>query len=537
MAIDLTELYKQRQAIDAEIKTLREQAVREGEVIVIDGVTIDSTIDVDGEMQNPVETDYFFTYRKDDNGDIIDQGEITYKDLIDRFGQGISGKEDEAIQAIEDATEENKTELDTYAEGIKTESLDPLVERAETAATNAEASEQGAETAYNNTVAAKDEAVEAINTEEQSALSAIDSAKESALDAIGESDTEGARGQAVTSITEKVAAFDKKIAQDNSEWDAKVVEALQNLQDTLAAALAAIGESDTEGARGNAITSITNALNSALIAIGRTDDEGARKEVLDAVNLALTNALAAIGQTDSGGARGEAISSINEKITAFNEKVVQDNSAWDSKVQSDNAAFDAKVNEANTTIDGKVAEATNQAATAAEKASEATQSAVNAKVSEEAAKTSETAAAGSATNAKNSETNAKNSETAAKASENAAKTSETAAEASKNAAASSASNAAASETNAKTSETAAKSSENAAASSEALAKKWAENPVDEPVTGEGDTAEYSAKYWAEKAKEAVNSPLATETVYGRVRLMTYDETLALLQQWEEDANA
>lgn len=217
MAIDLTELYKQRQAIDAEIKTLREQAVREGEVIVIDGVTIDSTIDVDGEMQNPVETDYFFTYRKDDNGDIIDQGEITYKDLIDRFGQGISGKEDEAIQAIEDATEENKTELDTYAEGIKTESLDPLVERAETAATNAEASEQGAETAYNNTVAAKDEAVEAINTEEQSALSAIDSAKESALDSIGESDTEGARGNAIESInSSKESALDSIDAQKES---------------------------------------------------------------------------------------------------------------------------------------------------------------------------------------------------------------------------------------------------------------------------------------------------------------------------------
>lgn len=454
MAIDLTELYKQRQAIDAEIKTLREQAVREGEVIVIDGVTIDSTIDVDGEMQNPVETDYFFTYRKDDNGDIIDQGEITYKGLIDRFGQGISGKEDEAIQAIKDATEENKKELDTYAEGIKTESLDPLVDRAETAATNAEASEQGAETAYNNTVAAKDEAVEAINTEEQSALSAIDSAKESALDAIGESDAEGARGEAIESIA-----------------------------------------------------------------------------------AALASALSSIGQTDSEGARGDAISSINEKVSAFNEKVTEDNSAWDAKIQSDNAAFDSKVSEANTTIDGKVTTATEKADAASASATAAAGSASEAAESEGNAAESASAAATSETNAKTSETNAKNSETAAKNSENAAEASETAAEASKNAAAESASAAAVSETNAKVSETAAKSSEDAAEASESMAKKWAENPVDVPVTGEGDTAEYSSKHWSEKAKEAANSPLASDTVYGRVRLMTYDETMALLTQWETEEEA
>ena len=54
----------------------------------------------------------------------------------------------------------------------------------------------------------------------------------------------------------------------------------------------------------------------------------------------------------------------------------------------------------------------------------------------------------------------------------------------------------------------------------ALAKKWASNPVDQPVEGSGDSAEYSAKHWANEARNAASSPAADESTLGRVRITT-----------------
>lgn len=95
---------------------------------------------------------------------------------------------------------------------------------------------------------------------------------------------------------------------------------------------------------------------------------------------------------------------------------------------------------------------------------------------------------------KNETNNLKN---AAAASQNAAKTSETNAKASENAAAASKGAAATSQAAAKTSETNAKNSENAARGQADLAKKWATNPRNQKV----DATEYSAKHYAEVAKE------------------------------------
>ena len=113
----------------------------------------------------------------------------------------------------------------------------------------------------------------------------------------------------------------------------------------------------------------------------------------------------------------------------------------------------------------------------------------------------------------------------------------------------------------------AEGSKSDAADSAALAKKYAENPEDTAVTGDGDTAEYSAKhyakkaeYWAGQAEAASNVPMASESVAGRTRvtddidftpsdgstdpvtlslsgikaaipqLMTYEETMAILNE-------
>ena len=45
------------------------------------------------------------------------------------------------------------------------------------------------------------------------------------------------------------------------------------------------------------------------------------------------------------------------------------------------------------------------------------------------------------------------------------------------------------------------------------------------------------KKFIEDTVHDVSVPDASETEKGAVRLMTYDETLALLQQWEEEVNA
>ena len=50
---DLTSLYKQRAALDAEIKATREAAAKAGEIIVIDGKEYDSTLDFEGSLPNP----------------------------------------------------------------------------------------------------------------------------------------------------------------------------------------------------------------------------------------------------------------------------------------------------------------------------------------------------------------------------------------------------------------------------------------------------------------------------------------------------
>lgn len=196
-------------------------------------------------------------------------------------------------------------------------------------------------------------------------------------------------------VEETIAAFNTKVTQDNSAWDSKV--------STDKSAWASQVTSDLQ--------SLATALSNALAAIGESNSSGARGAAIDAVNEALQNALASIGQSDTAGARGNAITAIQNALnTAL--------ASWQSQVSSDNTAFDNKVAQANTTIDQKVTTATT-------KATEASNSA-------------------------------------------------------------------------------------------ALAKKWAENPEDEPVEGTGDNAEYSSKHWAKKAEANSQVPMATDTTAGKV---------------------
>lgn len=80
--------------------------------------------------------------------------------------------------------------------------------------------------------------------------------------------------------------------------------------------------------------------------------------------------------------------------------------------------------------------------------------------------------------------------------------------------------------NAKTSETNAKASELAAASSAGNAVQSANDSKLWAVGTKTEKPEGSSKYWAEQAKNAVQTPDATETVKGIVRLATSEEVTA-----------
>lgn len=302
---DLTELYKKQRAVTQEINDALKAAKESGEVIVIDGKEYDSTMDFEGELPEPKDTDYFPTYRKDDNGDITDSGEITYKALIEKFGASATEILNQAITAGE-----------TSVENIQT------------------------------------------------ALTA-------ALAAIGQDNASGARGQAIAAInalystiaeaiTDANSAWNSQVTTDKSAWASQVAADLQSLSTALSNALDAIGETDSEGARGNAISSIATALQNALASIGQSDTAGARGDAISAITAALNNALAAIGQSDSEGARKAALDSINTKATEVN------------------TALDQKLSSANTTINQKVQTAIDKAAEAADSAAEAAQSAIEA---------------------------------------------------------------------------------------------------------------------------------------------------------------
>ena len=215
MATDLTSLYQQRNAIDLQIQQAREAAARAGEVIVIDGKEYDATIDFEGMLPDPVDTDFFPTYRKDDNGDITDAGEISYADLMSNFGAEAEAIKEEAIEAgtqaksdiataktealeaidaakttateaVEEAVTAAESSLDSYANNLKTTQLQPLVDEAQEAATQAGSYRDGAEDAYNATIGLKEDAMIAIGEDNESgargnAIEAIEEAKTDAL--------------------------------------------------------------------------------------------------------------------------------------------------------------------------------------------------------------------------------------------------------------------------------------------------------------------------------------------------------------------
>ena len=353
---DLTSLYKQRAALDAEIKATREAAAKAGEIIVIDGKEYDSTLDFEGSLPNPAKTDYIPTYRKDDNGDITDAGEITYGDLVDDFAQEATAKVQEAINAGNTAVQN--------------------IESAETAALQAigQTDDAGARKAALDAInSAKTAALSAIGQTDsegarKAALDAISAARTAALSSIGDSNTTGARGEAIAAINELYDQIEAAIEQANTVIDQKVETA------TGAASAAATSASNASSSETNAAssalaaaTSATNAASSESNAetyknqaqSAKTDAESAKADAesaKSAAEAAKTGAETAEGNAESSAseaassasaAAGSATNAATSETNAANSEALAEKWAEnpeDSPVEGtgDNAKFSAK---------------------------------------------------------------------------------------------------------------------------------------------------------------------------------------------------
>ena len=245
----------QRSSLEAEIHALEEAATNEGGVVLIGDQEVSRTFSFDGKLPKPQGSDFFMSYRKDEEGDPIEGGEITFDELIDEFGNDVKQKREEAIEAISKKLTE-------------------------------------------------------------------------ALASIGQDDSSGARGNAISAITslktaieQVIANFNAKITADNASWTQQVTADLASLASTLEEALAAIGRSDAEGARKAALDAISALKSDVLAAIGQSDTEGARGDALEAIAGAKEDALASVGRTDTEGARKAALDAITQKATEANTAI------------------------------------------------------------------------------------------------------------------------------------------------------------------------------------------------------------------------
>ena len=198
---------------------------------------------------------------------------------------------------------------------------------------------------------------------------------------------------------------------------------------------------------------------------------------------------------------------VEETIASFNTKITQDNSAWDSKVSADKSAWASQV---STDLQSLSTALSNALASIGESDSAGARGAaidaINEALQNALASIGTSDATGARGEAVAAITQALNNALTSWASQVSADN--TAFD----------NKVAQANTTIDQKVTTATTKAGEAADSAALAKKWAENPEDEPVEGTGDKAEYSSKHWAKKAQYNSQVPMATDTTAGKVYL-------------------
>lgn len=212
-----------------------------------------------------------------------------------------------------------------------------------------------------------------------------------------------------------------QIATNAEQGAISAKTAAEAAQAACEAALAAIGNSDTTGLRGQAITAINNARIAALAAIGESDSAGARGNAIAAINAKLQESLEAWASQislDNGNwdakvvadnsALDQKISSANQTIDAkVTEATEQANIATTKAGEASQSAQDASGSADTATQKASEAsqsaqDAADSANTATQKASEASQSASDAEESAGTATQKASEASQSAQNASDS---------------------------------------------------------------------------------------------------------------------------------------
>ena len=282
---DISELMRQRAALDLQIQEEVSNARSSGETITIDGREFTSFIDFEGKLSTPEEKDWIPLYRKDSNGDIILPGEITIEDLVAAFCAEASSLLAQAIKA--------------------------------------------GETAVGNINNAGTAALDSIGRDDSSgargaAISSLQAKLTAALDAIGRTNDEGARKAAIEAINSALNSALSQIGQTDGEGARKA--ALDAISAALTSAKTEISSAKTAG-----VDAIGTAKNEALAVIGTDNNTGARKAAIDAIN-ALTEAFN---------------TKVAQDNTAWDTKVQADNTALDQKIALANTTIDEKVSSAS----------------------------------------------------------------------------------------------------------------------------------------------------------------------------------------------
>lgn len=228
----LSELYAQQKALNSQIRLAEKQAAKSGEVVIIDGSTISSTMNFEGELPSPVDTDIVPLIRKDADTDIVSSGEITIAELMDRFGADAEGKISEFNA---NATEK----LDAYNSN-HTQKLSAYDANASSKLSAYDSNAEDKFDAYNDNDATKLAEYNSNHTSKLAAYNSNDETKTAAYTSMvndAEAGISAAKSDALSSIsTAKTTAIDE-IEEAGNSLNLGLVEDLNNtaqqLQDTL----------------------------------------------------------------------------------------------------------------------------------------------------------------------------------------------------------------------------------------------------------------------------------------------------------------
>lgn len=232
MSTTLEELYKQRSALNEQIALAQEEAVKNGETIVIDGQTIDATMNYEGELGDPLLTDRIPLFRKDANADIVESGEIVIQDFFDKFGADAAGK----IAQFNENAEEKTTAFNSNAESKvadfnanATEKKSAFDSNAESkvAAFNSNATDKT--NTFNENSSNKQSAFDSNATAKTNAFNQNATSKEAELEDALDEYTTAKKGELDTYTNDKKSDFDSNATAKTTAFNENAEEKIEQV--------------------------------------------------------------------------------------------------------------------------------------------------------------------------------------------------------------------------------------------------------------------------------------------------------------------